>query len=822
MKAKLMPLVGIFKLCCSSYSPYFYFTKNALRNLVAYRNPDYPLPPSTDWGIPLKYYLYAYQNPTNKREDAEEYVAFIKDDFAKKLSEADSFRDSPYAENFWLTDAEFIIRKADVYSSSMLLYSICQKMLSEDLPKDWTETQMKAMILAQLERDNGHHAYAWLLLQDGIFTDEAERWELIELYLALAPKNVRFVVPFLKWGKKAALKRTRSVAKSLLEVEGQVADVICTALNFLDRDEAKLFAKELLDKDGQVADVICVALNLLDRDEAKLFAKELLDVEGQHPFVICTALNLLDREEAKSFARKLLLEEKRQEHQIICTVLNLNLLDREEAKPFAKELLDKDGQVADVICVALNLLDRDEAKLFAKELLDVEGQHPFVICTALNLLDRDEAKLFAKELLEVEGQVADVICTALKLLDRDEAKTFARKLLDVEGQHPFVICTALNILNKEEASPFARKLLLEEKRQEQEIICTVLNLNLLDREEAKPFAKELLDVEGQHPFVICTALNILNKEEASPFARKLLLEEKRQEQEIICTVLNLNLLDSEEAKPFARKLLEVEGQVADVICTALKLLDRDKAKPFARKLLLEEKRQEQEIICTVLNLNLLDQEEAKPFAWKLIKEPNQTMQLRCAALHVLGKEAADYAARVLDNWKKEPFNVVLRSLNILPKDKKTAEIITSLLKRKRKTHEYFRVLAFPFPAVAAWQQEVENIVRNWKYKNRRAVASVLPHYFEDPYFLKQPCFEILGWWKRDIEYQRRKFPQSICTDHILIALGHPHLRAPAGRVAAGMLLDEKEHPGFLGEKLLQAAEDIVNDGIYPDWENEEN
>ena len=38
----------------------------------------------------------------------------------------------------------------------------------------------------------------------------------------------------------------------------------------------------------------------------------------------------------------------------------------------------------------------------------------------------------------------------------------------------------------------------------------------------------------------------------------------------------------------------------------------------------------------------------------------------------------------------------------------------------------------------------------------------------------------------------------------------------------GMLLHEKEHLGFLGDKLLQAAEAIVNDGIYPDWESEEN
>ncbi len=608
---------------------YFYvkFHRNLSRKaflLLADRhNPHYPLAPFAEWPAPLHYYLHSYRNSVNKREDAEEYVGFIKDDFAKNIIDTKESKSRRHAENCWFADAEWLIQEADVYSASKLLYMICHKM-----PEVWTATQKKAMIRSQLECGNGHHAYAWLLLKDGIFADEAERWELIKRYLELSPKNFWFAIRFLSWGKKSDPERTRFLAKRLLEKD------------------------------------------------------------GLHPFVIYTALTLLRKDEAKLFAREL-LEKGRPEHQLICTALNL--LGKEEAKPFAKKLLEKDRL------------------------------HPFVICAVLNLLSKDEAKLFARKLFE-EGQPEhQLICTALNLLGGEEAKPFAKKLLEKEGQEHQVICTALN---------------------------------LLGGEEAKPFAKKLLEKEGQEHQVICTALNLLGKD---------------------------------EAKPFARKLLEQDGQYFQIICNALRLLDID---------------------------------EAKPFAEKILEQDDQRFEVICTALIVLGEGAVDYAAGILEKWQQNPFKVVLRCLSITPASRQAENIISFILKNKRNQFEYFRILSFPFHTIPAWQEETRRIISTWKHTSRQTVADVLRHYLDDPFLLNKPCFEILSQWKYDIEYQRKNFSKTICTDHILTALGHPHLRTAAARTAAGMLLHEKEQPGFLGEKLLQAAEAIVNDDIYPDWEQE--
>ncbi|WP_417911272.1 caspase family protein [Candidatus Electronema sp. PJ] len=358
-------------------------------------------------------------------------------------------------------------------------------------------------------------------------------------------------------------------------------------------------------------------------------------------------------------------------------------------------------------------------------------------------------------------------------------------------------------------------------KQKHEIVIAELAANQVARlsgirltsENIKKIAQKENLKKDKSSNIIITALKLLDREAAKPFAKKLL--EERQGVDITCTALKL--LDREEAKPFARKLLEAEGQAADVICTALNLLDKDEAKPFAKKL-LEKEGQEHQIICTALNL--LDREEAKPFARKLLEKDGQSFEVIYTALSISGEDAADYAAGVLDNWQQKPFNVVLRCLNIAPASRQAEDVISFLLKKKRNQYEYFRLLEFPFPAIPAWQEETRHIISKWKYTSRQTVAAVLRHYLDDPFLLNKSCFEILSQWKYDIEYQRKKFSKTICTDHILIALGHPHLRVPAQRSAAGMLLREKEQPGFLGDKLLQAAEAIVNEGMYPDWEKE--
>ena len=344
-----------------------HLSRKALRKLAERHNEGKPLAPSAELTEPLNYYLYSYRNRTNKREDAEEYISFVTDEFAEKWSQTDELQHH-HAENCWLADAEFLIQQADVYSSSMLLYRICC-----DMPEEWPAAQKKAMISAQLERGNSHHAYARLLIEQDIFTNEAERWELIEQYISIAPKNSQIAVVFLKREKKFSTEIIKNFAKRVLEEESRHNyQIICASLSILDKDEANYFAKNLLSRDGQSNEVICASLSILDKDEANFFAKNIIK-KTCHTGVICTCLKLLGQDEAKPFAKKL-LEEDGQDAGVICTALNL--LDANEARPFARKLLEQKGQHIAIIYTALLILDK-EAETFALRVLDQWQQQPF-------------------------------------------------------------------------------------------------------------------------------------------------------------------------------------------------------------------------------------------------------------------------------------------------------------------------------------------------------------------------------------------------------------------------------------------------------------
>ena len=99
-----------------------YLGKTALLTLAEHYNPGYPLLSASepaDWGT-VKYYLYTYRSPINKRKDAEDFVAFIKDEFAEAFIAADR-RGHRHVENRWVRDLEFLVCEADDYSSSYLI-----------------------------------------------------------------------------------------------------------------------------------------------------------------------------------------------------------------------------------------------------------------------------------------------------------------------------------------------------------------------------------------------------------------------------------------------------------------------------------------------------------------------------------------------------------------------------------------------------------------------------------------------------------------------------------------------------------------------------
>lgn len=104
-----------------------YFSRSAFLKLTDHYNSVYPLSITscpTDWGR-LKYYLYTYRNTTNKREDAEEFIAFIKDEFAETIVAADK-RGRHHVENRLVADLEFLVRTTDNYTASIIFDKVCQ------------------------------------------------------------------------------------------------------------------------------------------------------------------------------------------------------------------------------------------------------------------------------------------------------------------------------------------------------------------------------------------------------------------------------------------------------------------------------------------------------------------------------------------------------------------------------------------------------------------------------------------------------------------------------------------------------------------------
>ncbi len=112
--------------------------------------------------------------------------------------------------------------------------------------------------------------------------------------------------------QKTAPELTRSVAKILLEQYEQRSDVICAALNILEKDEAKPFARKLLEKSEQVQEgIIFVALRILE-DEAKDFAKRILDNWKNKYFRIVTLrLHILSTSEQAEKIVSSILRNKR-------------------------------------------------------------------------------------------------------------------------------------------------------------------------------------------------------------------------------------------------------------------------------------------------------------------------------------------------------------------------------------------------------------------------------------------------------------------------------------------------------------------------------
>ena len=814
-----------------------------------------------EWSI-LNHYITKSIDEGDKRLAPPVYIQFKKDDYPEPMLKI-NLTENKSAATFLKEEigiiVHFLLKNAGDYTASQLAYIFSQK---EPL---LNEKDQRSIVEGFLSRNFDYFGYTRLFLIPNTLPSVSfeQKWDWIKRFNELSPHNHQFhslAVKFIKHKKNenwfqyvreltvvgadshgiwipflkvAPIEIKNLEAKRLLNVKNQHPFVINRCLDLLS-SKAKKEAKNLLSIENQDSSVICRCLDLL-RNEAKQEAKHLLRIEKQNPDVIARCLDIL-REEAKERARELLMLEN-QKPDVVCRCLNIL---GDEAKEEAGELLKVENQSPFVICRCLDLL-RDEAIEDARNLLSLKNQHPDVICRCLNLL-QDEAKDQARNLLKVADQYPNIICRCLILLG-NEVKKEAKDLLKIENQNPAVVCCCIDLL-QDEAKEDSRNL-LKIGNQNSAIICRCIDLL---QDEAKEDAIDLLRVKNQDPHVVCRCLDLLGKK--AKREAKLLLKVENQNPDVIRRCIDLL---GYEAKEEARNLLKIKNQAPKVICRCLDLLHYE-AKEEAMILLRESK--SYEVVCRCLDLL---RGEAEEEAKRLLKVENQQPDILCRCLEllrnnpevrfdamrlmkvnnqkyrVIGRclqilkiyvpdwpEAREYCLSILRHWPKESQMLVGNCLDYLPQHPLSISAIQQILKEPKKHITlYSYIMHYGYGQHDFWKIEVRRVIQNWQRENRMIVWSCLVHLQNEPAFVRSCCMQILNRWEREYNNTNKAFLQKkkASDRYIQKALAHPQLRELATATAQAMYAREQAERGFLSRYLREIVFGIVEQGIWPAWED---
>jgi len=116
------------------------------------------------------------------------------------------------------------------------------------------------------------------------------------------------------------------------------------------------------------------------------------------------------------------------------------------------------------------------------------------------------------------------------------------------------------------------------------------------------------------------------------------------------------------------------------------------------------------------------------------------------------------------------------------------------------------------------EKRASEILSKWRIYYRPLVTAALTVFDNSPAKVSGYCREIIQRWDSDITYaMRQKIPKY--TGYIIKAMSHPDLQNDAKLAAFGMLLKEKQEPGFLDEALYQQAQEICDGKTLP-WDSE--
>jgi len=168
------------------------YNQNAEDKIDIFENYKDSQPDSKNWGI-LRYYVSVYANLYDRHQKLKEVIlTFNKVDLAEAIVEE-------FGERFERRRKEtinFIINDDSIFSASRLLYTVSR------YDTLFNNEEKIALVRKLIEKGNGHHAYASLLVcRDPVLDFETfeDRWELVEAFLKISPKNYVFQFHMLRW-----------------------------------------------------------------------------------------------------------------------------------------------------------------------------------------------------------------------------------------------------------------------------------------------------------------------------------------------------------------------------------------------------------------------------------------------------------------------------------------------------------------------------------------------------------------------------------------------------------------------------------------------
>ena len=182
---------------------------------------------------------------------------------------------------------------------------------------------------------------------------------------------------------------------------------------------------------------------------------------------------------------------------------------------------------------------------------------------------------------------------------------------------------------------------------------------------------------------------------------------------------------------------------------------------------------------------------------------------------------SDWKDYLDDSWRDYEDNIYYQCLEFFENEKENISEVEITIekiiknfhnpksKRKFIKHYYFDLLRYNFNNYVMWESETQDIIKDWKNRNRDLITNILYSYKKYPENTYNICLDILSQWKEEVSISL------YCIDHIVMALGHPLLKIQAKATASDILQTIKR------SRLKEIALQIVENDLYPLFNHEQ-